>query len=264
MSKVHNWRYFTQPRFVLGLGTAMLFNGRRRLSDDARRIDRRLLHTHYEGLEHIPPRGPMCVLINHYSTPVHHVTWTVLAVSYGVTSRRDPALPELERELTWLTQNQWPRERDGQRVHSPWTYHVFTRLERVYGLVPHSPVSGDVAGRAASLHEILRRATGRAPGAEGHPQPVAIAPEGGRNKDVLVEPWPGVGTMIGLLSAAGVPLVPCGISEPGEVHTVRFGPAFRLEPLRHLDREARDHQWADTVMGRIAPLLPAAMRGSYS
>ena len=58
MSKVHNWHYLTQPWFVWGLGTAILFNGRRRLSDDARRLHERLLHTHYEGLEHIPPVAP--------------------------------------------------------------------------------------------------------------------------------------------------------------------------------------------------------------
>jgi 1-acyl-sn-glycerol-3-phosphate acyltransferase len=262
VSKVKNWHYFKRPDFVVGLGLAILFQGRRTLSADAARIDR-LLRTCYEGLEHIPPRGPMCVVINHYSNPTHHVTFTVLAVSLGVTRQRDPDLPPGERELAWLTQNQWPREReDGERRHDPLTHWAFSRMEHVYGLVPHSPVTGDIAGRAASLHTILRRATGRAPGQNGHPQPVGIAPEG-RNGPQLLEPWPGVGTMMGLLSAAGVPLVPCGISEPREVHTVRYGPPFRLDPLRDLDRPARDRAWATTVMRHIAALIPPAMRGPY-
>jgi hypothetical protein len=263
VSKVKNWHYFTQPWFVWGLGTAILFKGRRRLSDDARRLHERLLHTHYEGLEHIPAQGPLGVVINHYSNPTHHVTWTVLAVSYGITSRRDPTLTEPEREVAWLTQNQWPREVNGQRQHDPWTHWVFSRLERVYNLVPHSPLTGDVAGRAASLHEILRRATGRAPGQAGRPQPVALAPEGGRNAPQLLVPWPGVGTMLGLLSAAGVPLLPCGISEPDGVHTVRYGPPFHLDPLRHLARDERDAAWAATTMRHLAAQLPPAMRGPY-
>jgi 1-acyl-sn-glycerol-3-phosphate acyltransferase len=262
VSKVKNWHYLKRPDFVFGLAAAILFQGRRVLSEDAARIHG-LLQTRYEGLEHIPPRGPMCVVINHYSTPTHHVTFTVLAVSLGVTRQRDPALPPGERELAWLTQNQWPRERaDGHRRHDPLTYWIFSRMERVYGLVPHSPLTGDIAGRAAALHALLRRATGRAPGQNGRPQPVALAPEG-RNAPQLAEPWPGVGTMMGLLSAAAVPLVPCGISEPHEGHTVRYGPPFRLDPLRDLSRAERDRAWATTVMRHIAALLPPAMRGPY-
>ena len=262
MASVKNWHYLKRPDFAVGLAWAILTQGRRVLSEDAARIHH-LLRTRYEGLEHIPARGPVCVVINHYSTPTHHVTFTVLAVSLGVTRQRDPSLPRAGRELAWLTQNQWPREVDGHRRHDPFTHWVFSRMERVYDLVPHSPVTGDIAGRAASLHEILRRATGRARGQEGQPQPVAIAPEG-RNGPHLLEPWPGVGTMLGLLSTAGVPLLPCGISEPPEGHTVRYGPPFRLEPLRDLDRTARDQRWATTAMGHIAALLPPDMRGPYA
>jgi hypothetical protein len=97
----------------------------------------------------------------------------------------------------------------------------------------------------------------------GRPQPVALAPEGGRNAPQLLVPWPGVGTMLGLLSAAGVPLLPCGISEPDGVHTVRYGPPFRLDPLRHLARDERDAAWATTTMRHLAAQLPPAMRGPY-
>src|SRR5690349_16698350 len=110
MSKVKNWHYLTLPRFAVGLGLAILLQRRRRISADAQRIHERLLKSRYEGLEHIPATGPMCVVVNHYSNPTHHVTWMVLAVSYGVTSRRDPSLTETEREVAWLTQDQWPRE----------------------------------------------------------------------------------------------------------------------------------------------------------
>jgi hypothetical protein len=60
-----------------------------------------------------------------------------------------------------------------------------------------------------------------------------------------------------------VPLLPCGISEPDGVHTVRYGPPFHLDPLRHLARDERDAAWAATTMRHLAAQLPPAMRGPY-
>ena len=63
------------------------------------------------------------MVINHYSTPVHHVTWTVLAVSSAVTRQRDPSLSEQEREVAWLTQDQWPQQRGERKRHDPLVAH---------------------------------------------------------------------------------------------------------------------------------------------
>jgi 1-acyl-sn-glycerol-3-phosphate acyltransferase len=102
---------------------------------------------------------------------------------------------------------------------------------------------------------------------------VGISPEGRRSRSGALERGkPGVVT---LATRAEVPIVPMAITGMERLApdlrrlsrtdvTVRFGPAFRIEPPPARDRKRWRQEAVDDVMYRLAALLPERYRGVYA
>lgn len=101
---------------------------------------------------------------------------------------------------------------------------------------------------------------------------VGISPEGTRSRTgELLEGKAGAAL---LALKADVPIVPVGLSGTEKALegiftlryptiTAKFGPAFRLEPLKRETREETLKRYTDEIMCRIAMLLPERYRGFY-
>jgi 1-acyl-sn-glycerol-3-phosphate acyltransferase len=102
---------------------------------------------------------------------------------------------------------------------------------------------------------------------------VGISPEGRRSRSGGLEKGkPGVAA---LAYRASVPIVPMGITNMGvlsrslmRLHrarvTVRFGEPFRLPPPDPHDRRRQRLQAIDTIMSRLAAVIPERLRGVYA
>jgi hypothetical protein len=78
----------------------------------------------------------------------------------------------------------------------------------------------------------------------------------------LIEALPGTGRALQALSKMGLPIVPAGVwEENGQLHTY-FGPPFSLAQVP-LDVSSLDAWARDTVMRRIAALLPSVLQGKF-
>jgi hypothetical protein len=143
----------------------------------------------------------------------------------------------------------FPESRWRRRYVTPVTRWLFGRLAQVYGFVPMPPMPPDpheVEARAAAVLRTIRLARRIAP-LGGM---IGLAPEG---RDVLPgekDPVPeGVGTFIGLLVQAGLPVLPVGVGESGGRYCVSFGSPFEPEISR--DRRQRDRAVTQQVMDAI-------------
>jgi len=94
---------------------------------------------------------------------------------------------------------------------------------------------------------------------------LGLAPEGSDNPPdgELTWPAPGSGRFIELLARLGFPILPVGACEEAGELCLRFGSVYRLELPRGIGAEERDHLAVDTVMRRIAALLPPPLRGDF-
>jgi 1-acyl-sn-glycerol-3-phosphate acyltransferase len=187
------------------------------------------------GKEHVPRAGAYLIAFNHVSLfepPLICAFWPVPPEIIGAAE-------------IW--------ERPGQSLLARW-----------YGAVPVHRGQYDRPSIEKAL-AILRSGV-----------PLVIAPEGGRSRTPGLQPaHRGVGF---LMDRARVPVVPVGIvgnttdfldrglrGERPEIE-MRIGQSFvfpEAEPRARSKREARQ-QLTDTVMIRIAQLLPPAYRGVYS
>ena len=190
-----------------------------------------------DGREHIPRRGAFLVVSNHVSD----VDPPILGWATGYQVRR------VVYFMAKAEMRRWPVI--GWLVSQAGVFYV-RRGE---------------ADRAAQRTALALLALGR---------PVAVFPEGTRSRDGrLMEGKLGV-AMLGMRSGADIlPIAITGTEriyppEGGRIHrghvTIRIGETFRLEhrPRGRIDRsELRDG--TDTVMRRIAALLPEDRRGVY-
>ena len=190
-----------------------------------------------EGVEHIPRRGPVLVVSNHVSDldpPV--IGWAI-----GFQVRR------IVYFMAKQEMRRWP---------------VLGPLLAEAGVFYVRRGEGD---RAAQRHALALLAAGRM---------VGVFPEGHRSRDgVLQEGKVGVALLAIRSGARVLPVAVTGsdrILPPGGrmLHrsrvTVRIGQAFELQhrPTGRIEREEL-RAGTDTVMRRIAELLPEERRGPY-
>ena len=76
-------------------------------------------------------------------------------------------------------------------------------------------------------------------------------------------PPAGSGRFCLLLAAAGLHFLPVGVYEADGALTLNFGEPYELSIARLGSADERDRLAAREVMGRIAPLIPAELRGEF-
>ena len=139
-----------------------------------------------------------------------------------------------------------------RRYLTPITRWAFARAARVYGFVPMPPMPPDpdeVEARAAAVLRTVRLAREIAP----RGGMIGLAPEG-RDVEAFGAMPPGVGTFVGLLVQAGLPVLPVGVGECEGRLCVSFGPLF--EPELPKERERRDGAVSEQVARAISAQMP--------
>jgi 1-acyl-sn-glycerol-3-phosphate acyltransferase len=195
-----------------------------------RSMVRGLTRTQVRGEEHIPRTGPLVVVSN-------HVQWVDPVILGAIFPR--PLIFMAKQEL--------------------WRYPPVGWVVERYGAFP---VRRGEADRAAIRRGLSILAAGGA---------VGIFPEGTRSRRaVLKEPYPGA-SLLALRS--GAPVLPVGIvgteimGKFGWVGhwpriDITYGEPFVLDP-RSGEGKGRLLEATDTIMRRIAALLPPERRGRY-
>jgi hypothetical protein len=203
------------------------------------------------GAENIPSCGPGLITFNHYYRPGFNAWWMALALD-AVVPR--PIHFVMTGELTYPGKWYAPLGRTVSR----W---VLLRLGKVYGfntMPPMPPRPRDVERRARSVRRVLTYA-------REHPNALlGLAPEGGDQPNGQVSrPAPGAGRFLLLLAGLGFGIVPVGVCEEAGELCLRFGPGYRLSAPDGLSADEKDRAAAGQVMGQIAALLPARLRGEF-
>lgn len=165
-----------------------------------------------EGLDHLPPSPRFVLAANHYQRKGLWILHASAVVTSIIADRYGLASPPVR----WVVTANWPPLKLG-----PWTLRspgdiLLPRVATAFCCYPVSFAGTNAAFTARSLRRILRDI----PAGD---RPLGLYPEGvpgsaGRIVDAL----PGVDRLLLHLARAGVPAVPCGISERGRF-VVRFG-----------------------------------------
>ncbi len=211
------------------------------------------------GQENIPAQGPVLMVVNHYARPGLDAWWPAILATWGLGQAR-PQTP-----VRWLMVSEWAWPTWQYRyVITPVTRWAFGRLARLYDLILTPPVLNHHYPPAQGAAAVRRfQALARRAASEGHV--LAMAPEGREGPlGALTFLPPGTGRFLLLLARSGMPFLPAAISEdpPGQL-LVRFGPVFHLPQPTGSGKVAADDWAASQVMGRLAALLPEALRGEY-
>ncbi len=246
-------RYSYPIRMMTGLVRDALLRRHRRFLDDAQACIRRLtppLEVH--GRQNVPTGGGYVITPNHYYRAGFASQWSALAISAAVrTNLHWIMTAELTFPGHWIAPL-------GMRA----SRYALSRVADVYGFTampPMPPRPRDVARRAAAVRRVLRLA-GR-----GTSPIIGLAPEGGDQPGGrLSMPPAGAGRFCLLLSAAGLRFLPVGVYEENGRLTLNFGEPYALPIDQDCTADEKDHIAAFTVMSRIAPLLPRALRGEFS
>lgn len=183
------------------------------------------------GREHVPPMGPLIVVANHQSN-------------------LDPPLlgASFPRRLWYLAKDNMFRGPIG------------TWFFRSYGAFPLNRSGADIAAYRWALRQLDRG------------QAVVIFPEGTRSPGSLGKAQTGV---VRLALKSGAPLLPVGITgterlggymrvlNPTGRIRVNIGTAFSMPSIEgRLNPEALE-SLTDTIMWRLAALLPESYQGAY-
>ncbi len=191
-----------------------------------------LTRTQFSGLENIPVNGALIFATNH----MHYMDIPLLFIN------------PVREDLTAL-------------VTTKYQHHWFIRwfCDTAEGIWINRDIADFSAMQAAS--KALKE--GKALG---------ISPEGTRSQTAqLLKAKPGV---VLLALKAGVPIVPVAITNTEKAFrriftlqrpklSIRFGPAFTLNPVSPEERERKYQEYTDEIMCRIAALMPEKYRGYY-
>ena len=202
---------------------------------------------------YVPAEGSFVLALNHYERPGLKVFWSGCLASRAVAQRRAPA----HGGVRWLMTSEWYNARLGP-IPVPvlmWRW-LFRRLGRVYGLVIVPRAAERGVGRAAAMRTILNIV-------RGSDEPIGLFPEAvGRGR--LIQPPPGLGSFLLLLSSHGLPILPAGAFEDEGRLTVSFGPPFHIDVPRNASRAEKERLANQQVMVAIGRLLPEELWGIYA
>ena len=252
--------HYPFPRWqALALGLELLVFGRRRsfAAEGARALRALPLQPQVAGLEHLPTRGPLLLVMNHYERPGLWTFWSTLLTSQAVRQRRGR-----QAEVHWLITAETRGTRYGPLpVPGALIRWVIGRVAQGYGLITLPAAPEATTDRATALRATLRAL--RSDDERLHI--VGLLPEGA-GSPVLREALPGTGELLLLATRAGAAIVPVGVAERPEhgwALTATVGTPLDLTLPQEITRAGRD-QWARTVvMQSIARLLPRDVQGFY-
>ncbi len=208
-----------------------------------------------EHADLIPPEGPFVVVTNHYCRQGLGVWWSILLIGQAIANWR----PESD-EVRWVMTNQWTYQ-DPIRswLVAPLTGWLFHKIARVYGFVPMPPMPPNPS-QVEERAQAVRRALSLAQSGTV----IGLAPEGRESSDgSLIDPPVGVGRFLLLLTKAGIPILPVGVTEKNGTLTASFGEPFTLTGQPGLEKRQQDRRARETVMVAIGKLLPSELWGVY-
>jgi Acyltransferase len=244
--------YSYPPSVVLGLAAGVFFGGRRsfrgdggaclaRLQPPLRLLDR----------ENVPAAGPCLITFNHYYRPGFDAWWMALALAAVVPAEIHFVMTG---ELTYPGKWYAPLGQAGSR----WLLWRFAKIYGFTAMPPMPPRPRDVERRARAVRRALAYA-------RAHPDAIlGLAPEGGDQPGGQVSrPASGAGRFLLLLAGLGFGIVPVGVCEEAGELCLRFGPGYRLSAPDGLSADEKDRAAAGQVMGQIAALVPARLRGEF-
>lgn len=204
------------------------------------------------GKENIPQCGPCVLTVNHYFRAGFAAQWIAFAIAATVPVDMHWVMTG---ELTYPGRWYAP-------IGMALSRFVLHRAAQVYGFTcmpPMPPRLKDVAGRAASVREVLEFVK------DANEPILGLAPEGGDSIDgKLARPASGLGRFGLLLSNLGLRFAPVGVYEEDEIFTVNYGEAYELRVERGLSSGEKDVRAAQIIMEHIAQLLPSQLRGEFA
>lgn len=165
-----------------------------------------------EGLDHLPGNPHFILAANHYQRPGLWILHTAAVITQALVRRYGPADPPVR----WMVTANWPPLRIGPwRIASPGDW-LLPRVAEALQCYAVSFAAQNPAFTARSIRRILKdtRTSEAAIGIF----PEGVAGSAGRLSQAL----PGVDRFMGHLARAGLPIVPCGVSEAGRL-VICFG-----------------------------------------
>jgi 1-acyl-sn-glycerol-3-phosphate acyltransferase len=246
-------KYRLPGRWIMDMGRALLFQTPRSIIDDsALAVSVLPKLASVRGVEHIPPEGSFVLVANHYQRLDLWIGWSgALLIDAIARQRRDISVHFITTD----------RARIG-RFTVPGTRWVIERVAAVWDLIlvtPPAIAHEHIDRQRYALLRIMRLLKH----ADEHPICIALMPEGDEGgTSGLIEALPGTGRALQALSNMGLPIVPAGVwEENGQLHAC-LGPPFSLAQVP-LDVSSVDAWARDTVMRRIAALLPSVLQGKF-
>lgn len=242
------------PSFVLGQKRSLLEDTR--LLFGAVGAKPRVTHS-----DRVPASGPFVVVMNHYHRSDIPSWWPALAIFQATAEHM--AQPGTAR-IRFIIASQWTFEGSPLRfILEPVTRFMVGRVARAYDFLTIEPVAlgaASSAGRAQSMRHILA-----ALHASFQTRDIlCLAPEGGDTPHgALINPPAGAGRFMILCGSTGLTFLPAGAFALDDELVVNFGEPFLLRPPAGMAKRAADEWASSEVMGRIAALLPAELRGAY-
>jgi len=178
----------------------------------ARIVERMQPPPEIHGLEHLPDNPRFVLAANHYQRPGLWILHTAAVLTQALVRRYGKADPPVR----WIVTANWPPIRLGAwKIASPGDW-ILPRVAEVLQCYPVSFAGQNPAFTARSVRRILKDA-------RTSPAAIGIFPEGvAGSAGQLTAPLPGVDRFLALLGKAGLPVVPCGVSEAGRF-VIRFG-----------------------------------------
>jgi len=261
-------RYRFPPRLIAPRLPSLLFGHRSAYADCCAAYEAIGTTPLVSGVDCIPQSGPFIAVMNHYHRPAVPSWWFAMGMLHAIGARRlghAPHEPRLIVARHWTYDDYWHRATWGAG-----SMFVVGRIIRAYGYLGMEPVAlGDAAGGRRARSMRLALVAARDACARGGM--LGMAPEGGDGPGgVLQRPPAGAGRFLWLLAATGIPFVPFGNSLDGERVRVSVGEPFALPALHARGgppaaSKALFDEWVlQETMGRIARLLPDALRGYYA